>query len=153
MQEAVFNQIHEDMRGLVSTFFAWYTFFWTLNMAVLAWIYAKQDLPLAVRRNRKDIAGLFVVLNVLGTISGLVMLFAVHGYVKSVHDLVSSMKASSNANELLAKLAGSSVVPPSVYGYAFIVSAVSTFLIGCFWLKMYRHERSDTPVPHRKVSV
>src|SRR5690349_4429904 len=72
--QLLLSETSENLRSYVSTYFDWYTFFWTLNLGALAWIYASdKDLPAPVLRNRRSIAHLFVSMNVLGTISSIVV--------------------------------------------------------------------------------
>jgi hypothetical protein len=143
MNEAIYTQLHENIRGLLSTFFQWYTFFWTLNMAALAWIYAKQDsLSPSVNKNRALVAGLFVLLNVLGTCSSLVMILAIvrlsDGNASFVQLFASKGDPASLETSRLIKLG---TVPTSVYVYAFVTCALSTALMGTFWGLMYYHDR------------
>lgn len=129
--EVVYTQLNENLRSLTSTFFNWYAFFWTLNLAALAFLYTK-DLDRTSFIHRKRIAMLFGILNILGTATSIAM-------IPTTQSLLGGFKKLTPVGADWQSVASNVAGPSSFYTYVFIVSAISTFLIGCLWFSLGAH--------------
>jgi lipid-A-disaccharide synthase-like uncharacterized protein len=71
-------QINEHLRNIATIYWQWYAFYWTLNGAVLAWMYVKRgEEPLAERKHaRQSIPYLFAFLTVLGVLASIGVAYA-----------------------------------------------------------------------------
>lgn len=67
----------QHLRHIATVYISWFTFFWTLNLGALAWLYARVAagaLPCPIRRD--IIAWVFAGMNSLATVTSLVALHA-----------------------------------------------------------------------------
>jgi hypothetical protein len=61
-----FTTASDSLRAVYTLYVQWYTFFWTLNVAALAWLYSASSVAvLAMWSSQWLLTGVFVVLNVL----------------------------------------------------------------------------------------
>jgi hypothetical protein len=142
MLEQAYQQVHEQFRSALAIYFEWYVFFWTLNLAALAWIYAKpREMEIAVLRNRRLIAWLFVGLNALGTCSCLIMIPFTNDISTTMATIAKEWSILEKAGNL-SEIVGQTFVPHYVLRYAFLANAASTVGIALVWYLLGRRDRS-----------
>jgi hypothetical protein len=153
--QLLLSETSDNLRSYVSTYFDWYTFFWTLNLGALAWIYASdKDLPAPVLRNRRSIAHLFVFMNGLGTISSIAVAYLVMQMYRKI-DIIGAAWRTQMPLDVLDALSNKLCAPDSVWIYAFSANAISTGAIGAVWFFIAQRECSSEnpriPIPVAQV--
>ncbi len=131
-------EAHDHHRALADVFMTWYTFFWTLNAAALAWIFAKTRSGDHSQSVQKRIALLFVILNVSGTATCLVVLHAFASLREEILELTRAAVALKAPNETVP---ASLFAPPLTrlfIWYGLITCAGTTMLMALVWLFLGR---------------
>ena len=125
---------HDNIKQVLTSFMSWYTFFWTLNVVALGWLYASkeiQDPKAMLAHGRGYIYILFILLNLIAIRSCLESRLAA---LRLRHE------AEQAAATWLSRLApahslpaGRGLLPLHVTSYAFMSCAVSLLLNTLAW--------------------
>ncbi|HWV98514.1 MAG TPA: hypothetical protein VNZ64_02360 [Candidatus Acidoferrum sp.] len=140
IRAAQIAQQHEHLRSMIGSYLTWYTFFWTINVAALAWIVAAEKRPPSPLIGCL-VASVFAFMNILGSITSFSMISAVLDTSKWINDATQALHNS------LSSAPTASSQPPSTLGS--ILHVLSSLLP-----KPYRPARTTTsPTPPAPVQI
>jgi hypothetical protein len=129
----IYKQLHETCRSVVTLYIGWFTFFITLNFAVLGWL-AKND-PSA-QTNRLllyIIAVAFIIFTVLGIVAGAI----VRAQVRATNAEVANCLGVTAHAKSLADVS----IPASRYNGAIKVIFAALLVLMVVWIVVIMHAR------------
>ncbi len=123
------EELHRNGRLLFELVVQWYTFFWTLNVACLAWFYSKDNSANTQAHMRSTISYSFIALNVLAVIIATTSAVQARRIWKSVMELHGKLICDLDTLTMFNK-------PPISDCYAYVVfggMGLSNIVLICVW--------------------
>ncbi len=143
------------LQHLLSTYFDWYKFFWTVNVAALAWVYTST--PTSSSDNsptRRAVARLFGVVALAGALTSFLTLSVVLGYHRHIARLYSAAVSENVGSATVLNAIPAEPWPGWFTMFAFLANGLATLLIAFLWLWLAgRGSRPARPVSEKGDSA
>lgn len=133
------NAVNENYRAVVSTFIQWYTFFWTLNAAALAWIFGKTRRGEHVASFQSGIAWMFAILNLLGVGT----CWFTWGAVNDLAGQATALIAAKADGHVLQSVLLQPPMPLGFVRYGFPTCMGSVTMMGIAWVVLAMRSAAD----------
>lgn len=135
-------ELNENLRHVLELYMNWYTFYWTMNLATLAWIYAKTattgDHTTHVQRM---IAGVFFVMTLAGSCTCFVAIgmtrSMLHAIADAKHQWVAATQPGATTQPVVAD-----AFPANFAFYGLTVNGLGLFALALVWLYLARRRNS-----------
>jgi hypothetical protein len=127
---------HDNIKQLFTSFIAWYTFFWTVNVVAMGWLCSAgepADTKTLLSNGRVYVYLLFVVLNILAICSCLVCRHAALALRNDAIEAAKLWAARLTIGELPPLKPDAGIMPSRITTYMFLSCAVSLVINALAW--------------------
>ncbi len=132
-QETVWKAIvllNEGVYKIWSLYITWYTWFFGSNLIVLSWIFVNKGQTSSFNDNKAFVCGIWVVMNLLGTTTSVMLSLHSHRINRRIRDLigVSEPSVPVRANDIL---------PNDMTTWGGLANALALVIMGGLWAALY----------------